>query len=158
MKKSYLYTMLLLLSFGVLAEENKTINGDDSATHQSTSTIEKHECKQPEIDNSPQKMYPSKALRARKAGAVVLQYEINTLGNAVNIEVLGANPEKFFEQSSIDHMKALHFKIDNIWKKNCSGKKFKHVYYYVSNAECPAPVEGGIPAICTQGMVMKIKK
>lgn len=157
MKKSYLCTMLLLLSFGASAEENKTISGDGSAVQESAPTIVKHECKQPEIDNSPKKMYPSKALRARKAGAVVLQYEINPLGNAVNIEVLGANPEYFFEQSSIDHMKAAHFKIDDIWGKNCSAKKFKHVYYYVVNTECPAPTEDGIPAICIQGMVRKIQ-
>jgi len=46
-----------------------------------------------------ERLYPSQALRAMKSGAMVLQYKINKLGTATNIEILSENPEKFFKKT-----------------------------------------------------------
>lgn len=56
-----------------------------------------------------QAAYPTKAWQLNKNGSVVLKYDINSVGKAVNIDVLSAEPKGFFEKSSIDALKKHKF-------------------------------------------------
>lgn len=56
-----------------------------------------------------QATYPDKAWQLNKNGSVVLKYDINSDGKAVNINVVSSEPKGFFEKSSIDALKKYKF-------------------------------------------------
>lgn len=50
-------------------------------------------------------VYPAKAKKRRIEGYVVLKFDIDEQGRTKNIEVVEAQPERFFERSAIDAIK-----------------------------------------------------
>lgn len=54
--------------------------------------------------------YPRKALRANKQGYVVLSFDINKVGQVVNIQIIEAKPQRLFEREAKRALKKWKYK------------------------------------------------
>jgi TonB family protein len=55
--------------------------------------------------------YPASAIQHKQEGWVVLGYVLDGTGRASNIIVVSSSPKRVFEQSAIEAMKQLEFKM-----------------------------------------------